>query len=239
MHEKSIDSVSVFSQGITILVRISLLVLGTFIQLKIIPICKRERDKVWQINITRSVALMPLMIFAFLFETLTDHVPEFSQYTGVSICYIAAFVYVYFPLLIAFDSLIVSLMRYIFIVHQEKSIKYGEDKIKIRFFWFNLIHPFLIAMPTVLIFDFEAFASVITCFGLEDKLLERYNSSTGNLERMFLCKLRITDGEDLGTHIFYTLIQGFCATKMVYVWGLSGNILEAYFYYKIFKKMRR
>jgi hypothetical protein len=130
-------------------------------------------------------------------------------------------------------------MKYIFIVHQEKSLKIGEDKIKMRFFWFNLIHPILIAVPSVLLLDFESLSSVITCFGIEERVLERYNSSTGNLERMFLCKLRITDGEDLGTHIFYTLIQGFCATKMVYFLGLSCNIPEAYFYYKIFKKMRR
>ena len=92
---------------------------------------------------------------------------------------------------------------------------------------------------TVLLFDFESYSSLNSCFGLEERIQESYNSSTGNLERMFMCKLRFADGDHLGTHVAYTLAQGFCASKMVFNLALMTNVPEAFFYYKIFKTMRR
>ena len=118
-------------------------------------------------------------------------------------------------------------------------MNYGEEKIKNIFFWVNLLGPVLPSIITVLLFDFEAIASLTSCFVLEDRVHERYNSSTGNIERMFLCKLRVVDGEDLGTHVSYTLAQCFCATKIGFNLVLLSNIPEAYFYYKIFKRMKR
>jgi hypothetical protein len=179
------------------------------------------------------------MFSAVVFEALTDHFPGFPDYTGVSICYLTAMMYVYLPYLIGLDSLFISIIKYIFIVHLKKSIKFGEEKIKKLFFWVNLLHPVLPSIITVFLFDFEAYASLTSCFGLEDRVHDQYNSSTGNIERMFLCKLRVVDAEDLGTHVSYTLAQCFCATKMVFNLGLMSNIPEAYFYYKIFKKMKR
>ena len=239
MKVNSLSSVSIVSEVVAFLVRISLLSIGTFLNLKMIHICRKEKDKVWMITVTRSVAAIFLMIGAVMWQALTDHVPRFSDYTGVSICYMAAFMYVYLPYMIVFESLFVSIIKYIFIVHQAKSMNYGEEKIKKRFFCVNILHPLLPSIITVLLFDFEAYASLTSCFGLEERIQERYNSSTGNLERMFMCKLRIDDGEDLGTHVSYTLAQWFCASKMVFNLVAISNVPEAYFYYKIFKTMKR
>ena len=234
------NALNIFTEVISMFFRLVLISIGTFINLKIISVCKKEKSKTWQIDIVRSAAVIPVMFFAIIFEALNDYFPmSISSYTGVSICYIAAFVYVYLPYLIAFHSLVVSIMKYIFIVHHEKSIIIGEEKIKRWFFWFNLIHPLVIAISTVLLFDFESFASLIKCFGLEEKLAQRYNSSTGNLERMFLCKLRSADSDIDDNNSVYIVTQAFCAIKMVYIWLLSGNIPEGFFYYKIFKKMKR
>ena len=239
MTSESLSSTITMNDVVAFLFRISLISIGTFLNLKIIPVCRNERDKVWLINITRSVAAICLVIHAVIFEALTDYFPGFSEHIGVSICYLTAFMYVYLPYMIGFDSLFVSIIKYMFIVHYQKSMNYGEEKIQKRFFWLNLLHPVLPSIITVFLFDFEGFASLTSCFGLEDRIQERYNSSTGNIERMFLCKLRTVYGEDLGTQVSYTLAQCFCATKMVFNLGLMSNIPEAYFYYKIFRKMKR
>ena len=220
--------------------RILLTLIGTYINLKIISVCKREKNKTWQIDIVRSIAIIPLTYFAITFEAINDYLSNpISNYTGVSICYIAAFVYVYLPYLIAFYSLVVSIMKYVFIVHQQKAIEIGEDLIKRWFFWFNLIHPLVIAISTVLLFDFETFASLIKCFKLEQKVAQRYDSPTGSLERLFLCKLRSSERDMEEGNAIYIFTQTFCAFKMIYFLILSSNIPEAFFYYKIFKEMRR
>ena len=225
---------------LTVAFRILLTLIGTYINLKIIFVSKREKHKTWQIDIVRSIAVIPLIYFAITFEAINDYFSNpISNYTGVSICYIAAFVYVYLPYIVALHSLVVSIMKYVFIVHQQKAVGIGEDRIKGWFFWFNLIHPLVIAISTVLLFDVESFASLIKCFGLEQKLAERYNSPTGNLERMFLCKLRSSERDMEEGNAVYIITQTFCAIKMVYFWILSSNIPEAFFYYKIFKEMRR
>ena len=233
------NALNVFTEVISMFVRLVLISIGTYINVKIISVCKKEKSKTWQIDIVRAVAIVPLMFFIVIFEAFNDYLPKsISNYTGVSICYIAAFAYVYLPYLIGFSSLVVSVIKYIFIVHRERAIEIGEEKIKRWFSWFNFIHPLVIATSTVLLFDVESFASLIKCFGLQEKLAQRYNSSTGNLERMFLCKLRSAESDIEGSNSLYILTQSFCAIKMVYIWILSGNIPEAFFYYKIFKKMK-
>ena len=230
----------IVTEVITIAFRIVLCSIGTYINLKIIFVCKRERNKTWQVDIVRSIAVIPLMFFAITFEAMNDYFSNpISDYTGVSICYIAAFVYIYLPYLMAFYSLVVSIMKYVFIVHQQKAIGIGEDLIKRWFFWFNLIHPLVIAISTVLLFDFESIAFLIKCFKLEQKLAQRYDSPTGNLERLFLCKLRSSERDMEEGNAIYILTQTFCAFKMIYFLILSSNIPEAFFYYKIFKEMRR
>ena len=136
-------------------------------------------------------------------------------------------------------SLEISLMKYILIVHQRNVIKFGEEKTKNIFFWINVIHPLFLTMPTIYFFDFEAFLSIVSCFDLKEELLEIYNTSTGNMERMFMCKLNIGEKEELESPISYTLQQSFCAAKMIWVLVFSCNIPDAFCYFKIFKKMRR
>jgi hypothetical protein len=213
--------------------------LGTYIQLQIISTCRREKDKTWKIDITHSVGIMILFIFSSIFERVTQFFPEFSEYTGTWVCYVAAFIYTLGVYLVAFHSLTVSLMKYIFIVHQTRVMKFGEDKIKNIFFWINILHPLFLTIPTIYFFDFEAFLSIVSCFDLDEKLAEIYNTSTGNLERMVMCKLNLEGNEELDSPISYTMQQGFCAAKIIWVVALSCNIPEGYCYFRIFRKMRR
>lgn len=214
---------------------LSIYIIGSYIQLKIISVCRIVKDKTWQMDITNSVAAMVSFFFIMIFEIITDHVPLLSQYIGgVWICYIPAFIYVYSAYLIGFHSLSIAFAKYMYIVHNDKVTKYGEEKLRRLFFSAYLIHPLLLTIPTLLTFDLEAFSSLISCFGLQEQLMERYNTSSGNIEKMFLCKL----GGEVDEYS-YTFKQCFCALKMIWVLFLSCNIPEGYLYYKIFKKMRR
>ena len=142
-------------------------------------------------------------------------------------------------MIIIFESLVVSILKYIFIVHHEKSRNYGEERIQKIFFWANILHWILPSIISAYLWDIEIIDSLTSCFGIDDKIQETYNSSAANLERLFMCKLHSIDGEDLGTHFTYTIAQTFCVSKMIFTLTFGTNIPEAYFYYKIFKKMKR
>ena len=103
----------------------------------------------------------------------------------------------------------------------------------------NLIHALLLTIPTILLFDFESSHSLVHCFGLEEEIAQRYNSSSAKVERMFMCKLRSGNDDDGEAGISYLLIQSFCGMKMVYTTFVMSNIWEGFFYYMVFKKMKR
>ena len=187
-----------------LILRILLFLIGTLLSVKIIRVCRKEKDRVWMINVTRAVVAILLMIFAIIFETVMELIPDISDYTGVGICYVAAFLYNYLPMIVIFESLVVSILKYIFIVHHDKSRNFGEERIQKIFFWANILHWILPAIISAYLWDIEIIESLTTCFGIDDNIKESYlNSTTGELERMFMCKLYTMNSEDLGRQFIY------------------------------------
>ena len=150
---------------------------------------------------------------------------------------IYAFIYLFTVYVWMFHSFVVAFMKYIFIVHHKKNRVFGEEKTKKIFSLATIIHPAILAFLTILAYNFESNKPLISCFGLKEQLLMKYNTSSG-FEKAFFCKLGNigTDKDDIP---WFYIRQGFCAITMVWVLLLSTNILEGYLYFKIFKKMRR
>ena len=229
------------TEVITIGFQLMLYVVGSYIQIKIISTCMREKDKVWQITITNSISMMILFSFAMIFQTIFRHVPVVSQYTGEWICFVAAFIYLIVGCIMGLHSFAISLVKYVFIVHQDWAFNFGEEKLKNVFFAINLVHSLLLNLPAVIFYDFESLNSVTECLGLREKVLEHYNTSNHPvIDRMLFCKLN--DGgynDDVDPQLPYILKQTFCATRMLWVFLLCSNIPEGVLYYYIFRKMRR
>ena len=220
---------------LNLIISIFVYLLGTYINWKIICVSRRTKDKTWQEDIIHSISMMVAMCVVIVFENVSEHVKVLSKYTGgVWVCYVTAFIYSYNTFVGGFHSFNICFMKYIFIVHQEKVRQFGEDKLQKIFFLSYLIHPLLLAIPTVILLDFEAYPSLIGCFGLEDELRDRYASD--GVGQMFLCKLTVDEGEN---RFVYLAKQAFCTFKIIWVLILSSNIPEAYMYFKIFQFMRR
>ena len=214
--------------------------IGSYIQIKVISTCRKEKDKVWQITITNSITMMIVFSFALIFQTVSSHVPVMSQYTGEWICFLAAFIYIYGTLMMGVHSFVVSLMKFVFIVYQDTAIDFGEEKLKKIFFVGNLVHALVLSIPSLIFYDFESLPSVIECLGLHEKVLEYSNTSNAAIDKMFFCKLN--DGgyiKDAEPQISFILKQSFCATRIVWLLALCSNLPEGVFYHYIFRKMRR
>ena len=102
---------------------------GTYIQIKIIRACKKDKDKTWLIDVTRSVVLIPLIFFNAIFEPLNEYFPSYPEYTGISMCYLAAIIYIYLPNVVVFQTLLIATMKYLWIVHHQKARAIGTKKI--------------------------------------------------------------------------------------------------------------
>ena len=211
--------------------------IGTYINWKIISVCRKVKDKTWQIDIAHSVGMMIAVLVIVIFEKVSDQIAVLSEYTGTGVCYLTSSVYTYSAYLGGFHSFSISLVKYAFIVHNEKVRRYGEEKLRKIFFWGYVLHPLMLTIPTVILLDFEVFSSLIHCFGLQEELIDRYRTSDG-FNKMFLCKLGL-DEEETETSFSYILKQSFCSTKMIWVLVLSSNIPEGYMYFRIFRFMKR
>ena len=222
---------------LTIIMALVVYPLGTYINWKIISVCRKVKDKTWQQDVVHSISMMSALFVMVVFENISNVVEVLSEYTGgVWVCYIPAFFYSYNTMIGGFHSFSISLMKYVYIVHNEKVRDFGEEKLKKIFFWTYMFHPLLLTIPTVILLDFEASTSLMSCFGVEAKLKDRYEGD--KLGPMFLCKLTL-DVDESENSLLYLVTQGFCTFKMIWVLMLSSNIPEAYLYFKIFQYMRR
>ena len=210
--------------------------LGSYINWKIICICRQVKDKTWQQDIVHALSMMSALFVMVVFENVSNYFTKLSDYTGgVWICYIPAFFYSYNTLAAGTHSFFIAFMKYIYIVHNEKVRGFDEDKLKKIFFLIYSIHPLFFAIPTVILLDFEASTSLLRCFGVEDDINDRYKDD--KLGPMYLCKLTLDRDVDESSFI-YIITQGFCTFKMIWILILSSNIPEAFLYFKIFQYMR-
>ena len=69
--------------NLLLVTQLILYAIGSYIQIKVISTCRKEKDKVWQITITNSITMMIVFSFVMIFQTVSSHVPVMSQYTGL------------------------------------------------------------------------------------------------------------------------------------------------------------
>ena len=116
--------------GLTIIMALVLYPLGSHINWNIICVCRKVKDKTWQQDVVHSISMMSAVLVMVVFENVSNLVEVLSEYTGgVWVCYIPAFFYSYNTMIGGFHSFSISLMKYVYIVHNEKVRDFGEEKL--------------------------------------------------------------------------------------------------------------
>ena len=228
---------SYFSTEITINVIIQSLafVIGLFINIKVVSVCWRNREtKTWKIHIAYSVLITIFFAFDLPFVTISNAIPNLSMYTGEWFCSFSFFVVNYGVNVVISNSLILACMKYIYIVHWDKAMVFGHEKIQTVFFILTFAIPFFIAGVATITNDFDSYKAVKNCFGIQNQPKERKNG--GVWQRLFLCNIANTGAEN---YVGYVLLQIVCVSRSILSYILCTNLPEAFFYYKVFKKMRR
>ena len=222
-----------------ICVQVLLFCVGLFIQIKIISVCwKKKEGKTWQIHMTHSIFLIISFSLAIPFDALTHFIPSLHKHTGYWFCYGSAFLTCYFLYSLTFNSLVIAVMKYMFIVRDKTVLKFGEENTKKAFFGINLGLPLFLAIVSTVTVDVDIHTSLNSCFGQKQQVLTQYNTSAGSLEKLFLCTRKNSDAEDSEVYILYVIKQCVCAITSTLTLLIVSNLPEAFFYYKIFQKMQ-
>ena len=165
--------------------------------------------------------------------------PFMSSYTVTWFCHVSSFLMVYCLHSILNHSLLVAVMKYTFIVHLEKVREYGTGKVQNIFLWINLCFPLFWTALIVLTSERMVWSSLNTCFQHQEQLMMQPNSTSRDTTEFFICKFGhdVKNGER--SYILYILERCFCLLTAIGNSVIGSNLPEAFFYYKIFRTMRR
>ena len=234
------DSDSVVPDIIHILSQLVLFSIGTFIQVKTILICKKEKQIPWELHITNSVILIIYFSFSICFYTSTHFIPLLPIYFGGNwVCYVAALITYYCHYAIVAHTLVISMVKYVYIVHPNQILSLDETNARRLFFVCNLIHPLLLTISNIAASDWGSNSALNSCFEYN---MSNNSTKTDDIQKPFLCILNLSkhgeyDVNDLETS--YSTWKGvLCLWRSSANVILNSNLVEAWFYFRIFRKMK-
>ena len=230
------------SIGTTVIVilQILLYVIGVIINTKIVFCCwkTRENNKSWQLHILYSISFTIIYAFNIPFVLFTSCIPHLSIHTGEWMCYLAMILNSAGLVIIRSNSFMVAITKYIFVVHWDKALAYGHEKVQSILLTISvaLVLPAVIANPVLKMYNNDG--PVHICFGTEHDEWKIKNASD-DLDFFWRISERNATKEQFNfAHV--ALLQCFRGVTYVF-YGVPffSNLPEAFFYYKIFQKMIR
>ena len=220
-----------------ILAQILLFFIGTFIQVKLICVCYKEKGKCWQIHVAHSVVLIVSFTFLISFEAIMHFIPFLSQHVGSWICYVASFIVFYSFYSIVAHSLVISVIKYLEVVHFQKVRKWNETTLMHCIFITNLLHPLVLTISNIAASDWGSNTSLHSCFKNISEESGKYNYSVDTIEKPFLCVFQDSNSENMDAS--YIFKKCLCFIRTIVNIVTSSNIIEGYLYLKIFKNIKR
>ena len=213
-----------------------LLIIGFYLQFKIIQVCDVERNKTWRAQIFHAMVMIIHFAIRVPFQAITYFVPNLSSHIGSWVCYIGAINNFYGYQEISAHSLLIAIEKYVLIVHTLKARAFGDNKIEKILFCVHVAYPFLGSTIAMLTTNYETRAEVKSCLGIADELVLNNSSSVSGRRNFLFCD--VSNYAETSLILSY-VTQFFCVSRNFTNLVVVTNLPEAFFYYKIFKTMKR
>ena len=223
--------------GVNLSISCVILVIGEYINARVLQFVKRETGLVMDVLKMFLYVQMVYWPIATLFGASTEFVYPIGNMLGSWFCVAEFFWLVTGMTFILFHSFVVGLMRYIFVVHEDKVIDFGKERAKKIFFWIAILVPCV--LTTWSYFnnrDTSSVASLNKCKGQHHKvfLLEHNYDSTA--KRNF-CYFESYDGQE--DSIIVTLKRISCTLYSILFFILGFNVAEGFLYWRTVKHSNR
>ena len=219
--------------------RLPLVISGLIINMKVLRLMKQEKGLV--MDVTSFFAIVQMMFWPswWLFTTSTDFIHPLNIVLGEWFCHLGSFFIHLGMYIISFHSLVVAMMRYFFIIHQDKVDKHGREKVKRIFFWLSFIIPLVIVtIQEIEKNELDMFSFINKCYGKHHEVFLIETSTRDVFKRNF-CEF---ESYELGNSMSYVL-NGFrrasCIIRTTTLLLTSFNISEAIIYFVLFAHMIR
>ena len=227
---------------ILIIIMVIVYSIGLYLHTRIITVSKKDKAITWKLDILNSICILFYFNIAFVMFLVTylkvASKIDICSYTATWICYGLKLIVFTGRMYIISHSLIISLMKYCNIIFQEKVRAVGKHRIENLFLFLDVLYPTMVFGIIRLIKKDETFPN--DPFQEEffhQKSITNTYKTTGKL--FDACSFDEAFDEISIPYIFYILRMTFCWILSISIFLNSINILEVFFYYKIFRYMNR
>ena len=228
--------------GITFfLIKLPILILGILLNIKVLSLIKRETSVV---NDVTKVATYAQMIFWFtfvFFTTATDFVHPLNEILGRWVCEFGWFITYFFTNIFTLHSFLVAMMRYCFIVHNDKFEKgFRKQKTKWVFLILSLLIPLLMVIwGAISRSELDILSYINKCNGKHHKVFLIETSTVDVLRRNF-CEFDCYESPNFPFDQIADVIKRIsCIARTAVLVVMVLNFTEIIIYYKIFSYMVR
>ena len=220
------------------------LVIGCILHSQIFRTARREKDMTWKLDATNSCLVMIHFIQYTSMHLITYVIKDLYLITGKWICYASKFLTLYGGLYVQAHSLIIGLLKYVIIVHWQRSQAFGQEKVQNIFFWLNMFHPSVtIILKVIVVPDlfliWDGFSHVDRCLG-DPKNNWAPNSNATQTKFHNICMDIMAHPPEIGLDYFvYICRSTVCWLDVVFLYFILWNIFDITVYFSIFRFMHR
>ena len=189
---------------------ITTFLLGLYFQIQIIISSKREKGVTWRVDMCNSIVMIFFYSFRISFEMVSHFIPILHPYTGKWFCYVTLIINMFGAIFVVSHSLIISVFKYFYIVHQSLIRYVGVNKASWASFWFSLFLPAVLTLLFVVRPSVNTYSSIYNCLGMEvEKSIHGNESSAQKIKTLVFC------GFDNFSNNRYGLIDYFINIKYI------------------------
>ena len=218
--------------GIPFLVIHLLIILaGGFVHYHLWQMLKRGDNLVSSILKAYVIVEMIFWPFVIIFSSATDFTAPLSDVFGPWSCVLSFFLIYPSVIFISFHTTVISIMRYIFIVHDETVASFGKQRAQKLFYW--LLSTIPIVLTIWLYFgavdrDFDGTPSINKCNGSYHKI---FLIHWGFSERQDVWLARCGNTDNI-EGLAYAKLFIQCGTSAILLVLLLLNVFDGFIYYR-------
>ena len=218
--------------------------IGVFLQVKVIIVLKRDQAMAWEIHLLHSVVM--IAHYSFVSIVIAVNYIQIAFYHH-QISHHSIFRYLVFSEMcfgmseMGLHSLYISMYKYIFIIHGETVIRIGEDRTKKLLLWTYFIG--LIAWTLAYIAR-PNFGPLQNTFGGSissgtPNITSCQSTTDSFTKQLVSCGLNDLDQKNVGNTVVNILTKVACTGQNILSYAVLLNVLEFFFYLRIFDYMNR
>ena len=207
---------------------------------RVLYVLKRDNGVLSDITKLQAYSNMIVTPFRLVFITLTDFMHPLNEVFGQWICSSYWVLIKICTQMMLNHSLLVAILRFIFIVHNEKVIEYGKEKFKNWFWYLSIGIPiFTLLWVSTDLRKLDNDAHLNRCNGADHKMfLIKSWSSFGLINKNFE-SIENFQTNDIFAKVFAVIRRVSKLAQRLWVIFFGSNIAEGFIYYKLIQHMRR